>query len=43
MLKVPVVTLITYGHHINSPFWNLHNRKIHTEGDYTLLFTPPTR
>ena len=27
-LNVPVVTLIMHGHHINSPFWNLHNRKI---------------
>ena len=27
-LKVPVVTLMMKGHHINSPFWNLHNRKI---------------
>jgi ribosomal protein L37AE/L43A len=27
-LDVPVVTLMMHGHHINSPFWNLHNRKI---------------
>ena len=27
-LNVPVVTLMMHGHHINSPFWNLHNRKI---------------
>ena len=40
LLKVPVVTLITHGHHANSPFWNLHDRKIHTEADYTLLYTP---
>lgn len=40
LLKVPVVTLITHGHHVNSPFWNLHDRKIHTEVDYTLLLTP---
>lgn len=40
-LKVPVVTLICHGHHINSPFWNLHNRKIApTEAEMTLLFTP---
>ena len=26
LFKVPVVTLITHGHHINSPFWNLHDR-----------------
>ncbi len=40
-LKVPVVTLICHGHHINSPFWNLHNRKIApTEAEMTLLYTP---
>ena len=27
-LKIPVVMLMMHGHHINSPFWNLHNRKI---------------
>lgn len=27
-LKIPVVTLICHGHHINSPFWNLHDRKV---------------
>ena len=27
-LDVPVVTLMMKGHHINSPFWNLRNRKI---------------
>ena len=28
MLKVPVVTLICHGHHVNSPFWNVHDRKV---------------
>ncbi len=28
LLDVPVVMLKMCGHHINSPFWNLHNRKI---------------
>jgi len=28
LLKVPVVTLICNGHHINSPFWNLTDRKV---------------
>lgn len=28
LLKVPVVTLICHGHHINSPFWNVHDRKV---------------
>ena len=41
MMKVPVVTLICHGHHINSPFWNLHDRGVApTEADMTLLFTP---
>ena len=40
-LKVPVVTLICHGHHVNSPFWNLHDRKIKPiEAEFTLLFTP---
>lgn len=41
MLGVPVVTLICHGHHINSPFWNLHDRNVKpTEAEMTLLFTP---
>lgn len=40
LLKVPVVTLICHGHHANSPFWNLHERKLRTEADFTLQFTP---
>lgn len=39
LLDVPVVTLICHGHHANSPFWNLHNRKLKTEADYTLQFS----
>ncbi|MBQ3761186.1 MAG: hypothetical protein II875_04130 [Clostridia bacterium] len=40
-LQVPVVTLICHGHHINSPFWNLHRRGVKpTEAEMTLLFTP---
>ncbi len=40
LLKVPVVTLICHGHHINSPFWNLHDRHVKpTEAEMTLLFT----
>ena len=26
LLKVPVVVLLCHGHHVNSPFWNLHDR-----------------
>ena len=41
MLGVPVVTLICHGHHINSPFWNLHDRGVApTEAEFTLLYTP---
>ncbi|MCQ2412061.1 MAG: 1-acyl-sn-glycerol-3-phosphate acyltransferase [Sphaerochaetaceae bacterium] len=39
-LKVPVVTLICHGHHINSPFWNLHDRKIKgTQATMKCLYT----
>ena len=41
LLKVPVVTLICHGHHIDSPFWNLHKRGVKpTEAEMTVLFTP---
>ena len=41
LLKVPVATLICHGHHVNSPFWNLRERRIApTEADFTLQFTP---
>ena len=40
LLKVPVVTLIMHGHHINSPFWNLHERGVKpTEAVMTQLFS----
>ncbi len=40
LLKIPVVTLIMHGHHVNSPFWNLKNRKVkHTEAILTQLVT----
>ena len=39
LLDVPVVTLICHGHHVNSPFWNLHDRGVKpTEAELTLLF-----
>ncbi|MBQ6239280.1 MAG: 1-acyl-sn-glycerol-3-phosphate acyltransferase [Firmicutes bacterium] len=39
-LGVPVVTLICHGHHINSPFWNLHDRGVApTEAEFRLLFS----
>ncbi len=41
LLGVPVVTFICHGHHVNSPFWNLHPRHVRpTEAEMTLLFTP---
>ncbi len=41
LLKVPVVSLICHGHHVNSPFWNLHDRGVKpTEAEMTLLYTP---
>ena len=39
-LKVPVVTLIMHGHHINSPFWNLTDRKVKgIEAELSVLAT----
>ena len=39
MFKVPVVSLIMHGHHIDSPFWNLHKRGVvPTEAEMTQLF-----
>ena len=41
MMGVPVVTFICHGHHVNSPFWNLHDRGVKpTEAEMTLLLTP---
>ena len=40
LLKVPVVTLICHGHHVNSPFWNLPDRKvIPTQATMKCLYT----
>jgi len=40
MMNVPVVTLIMHGHHINSPMWNLGNRKVKpVESEMKLLFS----
>ncbi len=40
LLDVPVVTLICHGHHVNSPFWNLHERGVApTEAEMRLLFS----
>lgn len=43
LLKVPVVTLICHGHHVNSPFWNLHDRGVKpTEAEFTQIFDAET-
>lgn len=39
LLKVPVVTLIMHGHHVNSPFWNLKERGNRTEATLKQLIT----
>jgi 1-acyl-sn-glycerol-3-phosphate acyltransferase len=40
LLRVPVVTLITHGHHVDAPFWNPHRRKIrHTEAVMARIYT----
>ena len=40
LLKVPVVTLICHGHHVNSPFWNLPDHKvIPTQATMKCLYT----
>ena len=43
LLKVPVVSLIMHGHHINSPVWNLSERGVKpVEAELTCLFTAET-
>ncbi len=37
LLGVDVVTLITHGHHIDSPFWHLGSRGVQTEAHMTHL------
>lgn len=40
LIKVPVVTLICHGHHINAPFWNTSNRHVKgTEAELTQIIT----
>jgi len=43
LLKVPVVSLIMHGHHVNSPVWNLSDRGVKpVESEMTCLFTAET-
>ena len=40
LLKVPVVTLMCHGHHVNAPFWNTKDHKLKgLEAELKLLFT----
>jgi DNA-directed RNA polymerase subunit RPC12/RpoP len=40
LMGVPVVTLIMHGHHVNSPYWAVGNRKVRpVEAEMRLLFT----
>ena len=40
LLDVPVAVLICHGHHVNSPFWNLHDRGVApTEAEFGVLLT----
>jgi hypothetical protein len=38
-LKHPVVTLISHGHHLRQPFWNLKKRKVNTYTEMTQILT----
>jgi ribosomal protein L37AE/L43A len=39
-MNIPVVTLIMHGHHINSPYWHVGNRKVKpVAAEMKLLFT----
>jgi hypothetical protein len=39
MMNVPVVTLISHGHHLRQPVWNLKKRKVNTVSDLTQILT----
>ena len=39
LFKVPVVSLVMHGNHVNAPFWNLHERHVRTKATMTQLFT----
>ncbi|XMB72906.1 1-acyl-sn-glycerol-3-phosphate acyltransferase [Mycoplasmatota bacterium WC30] len=39
LMKHPVTTLISHGHHLRQPFWNLKKRKIKTSTDLTQIIT----
>ena len=39
LLGAPVVTLITHGHHLQQPVWNLRKRRLSTSADMTQILT----
>jgi hypothetical protein len=39
LMKVPVVTLISHGHHLRQPFWNLKKRKVRGTSDLKQIIT----
>ena len=39
MMQVPVVTLISHGHHLRQPVWNLRKRKVRSVSDMTQIVT----
>ena len=39
MIDYPVVTLISHGHHLRQPVWNLKTRKLKTSSDMTQIIT----
>ena len=40
-MGIPVVVLLCHGHHINSPFWNLRDRRVKgTEAEMRCILTP---
>ena len=39
-LEYSVVTLISHGHHLRQPFWNLKKRKVKTKSYLTQILTP---
>lgn len=39
LTKIPVATLISHGHYLRQPVWNLKKRKVRTKTDLTYLFS----
>lgn len=40
LTQYPVVSLISHGHHLRQPFWNLNKRKLKTSTDMTYILSP---